>query len=73
MAAFAYFVIHVCVILLYSHEECQGAWDKFTHPQELSAVDRDIARLKLIPFYRMVCPKLDWDAVDEAMYGNTTR
>jgi hypothetical protein len=49
--------------------DCEGAMEKFTleSMREMSEVDIDIARLRLIPFYRHNCKfqRMKWEEIAE--------
>ena len=51
----------------YSEYECANALSAFETVSDITDVDRAIARLRLVPFYRSVCPDLDWDDVDRRL------
>lgn len=66
MVTFAW-IITTALVVMYSDEECSGALESLTSPLEMSQTDRDIGRLRLLPFYRTVCPDKDWDGVETAL------
>lgn len=50
----------------YTEDECRGALAKFDDVETVSAIDRDVARLRLVPYYRAVCPEQrdEWDEIE---------
>lgn len=49
------------------NETCANAFAKFDDLTDASDADRDIARLKLVPYYERICPDWDWDSVVERL------
>ena len=48
---------------------CEGALEKFAQHEidTLGHVDVDIARLRLLPYYRFRCKSDSWDEVEERL------
>jgi len=55
----------------YTHQECLDALSKFSPSEvpEFSAIDKAIARLRLLPYYRAVCPRFtdEWDLAERRL------
>ena len=62
-------LVVAALLARYTDEECAAALAKFAPGEELSEADRAIARLRLLPHYRRVCPALaeEWDAADRRL------
>ena len=57
--------------------ECKMALDKFSKEDvfQLNEVDLAIARLRLVPYYRYLCPASDdkWDVVERRLEKHRTQ
>jgi hypothetical protein len=62
----------VCTVALTRHE-CNEAFLKFTDECDgLSELDRSMARLRYVPYYKRLCSRFehDWDELNARCFAN---